>query len=621
MFAQTYRGPGPFSEPETRNIQKVVSANQVMTLITNHTTAALVLRAPGLAALGDPVDENRGYKALGDEMAKHNGYFSQKSFELYDTTGTTEDWSYNATGGYGFTFELYCGAPNYATGDCDDPAFHPRYQRVVEEWDGTNPVADHANDPGPNKGFDGKGNREAYYIAAESALNAQRHSVLEGTVPPGTRLRLTKKFKTDTFPQAQPDGTQRPLQFDDSLETVYDVGETGAFRWHVNPSTRPIVAKATGKEGAGPPSPPETRQGSPAGAADDPVNDGAAPGGDANADNPLNYNDHPFTVPAGGDNETVSARVEWATPASDYDVKLFEDTNGNGRSDAGEPVVGTSQNGATNVEEVSAARPGLQAGKKYVVRVNNFAAVEPYTLTITYTAPLPFKPAQVESYTLTCEQGGRVFDTQQVQIDRGQVKKLDLKACATAIRQACAAGNIGFRSVKVDAQGPRRAARLHPHPQAQRAGRHLPDLARRPRPEGAPRGALQEPQEGVHVERPRQPARQDRHRRLLLRPLPHEDDRQALGDPARDAAAQQRALHAAAGLLPPRHLRPAADLQARAARVRRAHEDAAADRVPGRHPGALAGHRPARQEGRQAVQGAHRAARSARTASSSPRAS
>ena len=108
-LVQTYRGPGPFSEPESRNIQALVSRNQVMTLITNHTTAGLVLRAPGLAAVGDPVDENRGYKALGDEMAKQNGYFSQKSFELYDTTGTTEDWSYNATGGFGFTFEIYCG--------------------------------------------------------------------------------------------------------------------------------------------------------------------------------------------------------------------------------------------------------------------------------------------------------------------------------------------------------------------------------------------------------------------------------------------------------------------------------------------------------------------------------
>ena len=134
---QTYRGPAPFSEPESRNVQWLVSRNQVMSLITNHTTAGLVLRAPGLAAVGDPVDEDAGYKALGDAMAKENGYFSQKGFELYDTTGTTEDWSYNATGGFGFTFEIYCGAPNYETGDCDEPAFHPRYATMAKEWDGT----------------------------------------------------------------------------------------------------------------------------------------------------------------------------------------------------------------------------------------------------------------------------------------------------------------------------------------------------------------------------------------------------------------------------------------------------------------------------------------------------
>ena len=452
-LTQTYRGPQPFSEPESRNVKAVVSRHQVMSLITNHTTAALVLRAPGLAMLGDPVDENRGYKELGDAMAKENGYFSQKSFELYDTTGTTEDWSYNATGGFGFTFELYCGAPNYETGDCDDPAFHPTYQRVVEEWDGTNPTADHANDPGPNKGYDGKGNREAYYIAAESAINEKRHSVLTGTVTPGTTLRLTKDFKTETFPQPQSDGTTKPLTTDDHLETTYDVDGSGRIRWHVNPSTRPIVAKETGKANPGPPSAPETRNGSPAGAADDPLNDGAAPGGDANADNSLNYNDHPITVPATGDNETMSVKVAWGSPASDYDVKLFEDTNGDGRSQNSEPVVGTSQNGATNEETVSASRPGLQPGKKYVARVNNFAAVEPYTLTVTYVAPQPLKPAQIESYTLTCERGGRVFGTQQVVVERGQVKQLDLKACSAAIQRACAANTIGLRSVSAARRG------------------------------------------------------------------------------------------------------------------------------------------------------------------------
>ncbi len=463
-LTQTYRGPGPFSEPESRNIKALVSRNQVMTLITNHTTAGLVLRAPGLAAVGDPVDENRGYKALGDAMAKNNGYFSQKGFELYDTTGTTEDWSYNATGGFGFTFEIYCGAPNYQTGDCDDPAFHPRFATTANEWTGDNPQANHTLPGAPNAGFDGKGNREAYYLAAESAIDEQRHSVLEGTAPAGATLRLTKQFKTESFPQAD----NKPLLSDDKLDTVYDVGSDGRVRWHVNPSTRPLVAKASGVPNAGEPSPPQQRSGGVAGAADDPANDGAAPSGDPESDDTLNYNDHPITVPLTGDNASMNVRVSWQAQASDWDIKLYEDSNGDGKSENETTVVGTSQTGPSNVEEVSAqGTPRLAPGKQYVLRVNNFAAIESYTVDITFAAPPPFKPAQVESYTLTCEQGGRVFDTQQVQIDRGQVKQLDLSACTRAIAAAggaqpisapgqgtpaCASAAI-LRSVKASAAG------------------------------------------------------------------------------------------------------------------------------------------------------------------------
>ena len=130
----------------------------------------------------------------------------------------------------------------------------------------------------------------------------------------------------------------------------------------------------------------------------------------------------------------------------DWDAKLYEDTDGDGHSDTDEPVVSTSQTGPSKVEEVSAhGTPRLPAGKKYVLRVNNFAATpaDEYTVDITYTAPLPFKAAQVESYTLTCEQGGRVFETQQVQIDRGQVKQLDLSACASGIAAASAVPAAG----------------------------------------------------------------------------------------------------------------------------------------------------------------------------------
>ena len=52
-----------------------------------------------------------------------NGYTSQYGWELYDTTGTTEDWSYCATGGLGFTFEIGKGEGVSLTG----AGFHPAW--------------------------------------------------------------------------------------------------------------------------------------------------------------------------------------------------------------------------------------------------------------------------------------------------------------------------------------------------------------------------------------------------------------------------------------------------------------------------------------------------------------
>ncbi len=464
VAAQTYRGTGPFSEKETQNVKDLVGSTQIMSLVTNHTTAGLVLRAPGLASLGDPVDENRGYKALGDAMAKENGYFSQKSFELYDTTGGTEDWTYNTAGGYGFTFEIYCGSPNYATGDCDDPSFHPTYPRVIEEYEGTSPQADHRTDPGRSAAapfgnvanYDGKGNREAYKIAAESAIDASRHAIIEGTAAPGVTLRIKKTFKTETFPQPQASGPDKPILFDDQLQSTLEVGQSGQFTWHVNPSTRPIVGKARGEQGGGAPSPPLAQSGGPQGATVDPDNDGAAvpaPGMGVPVTS-RSYNDHPFTVPTTGANRSANVVVAWTTPASDYDIALYEDANANGKSDDGEKQVGTSATGTTSQEALDIPKDSLAPGKKYVLRVTNFAAVEPYTLTVTYTGPEPFVPAQVEAYTLTCERGGTVLSTQPVTIDRGEKKGVILGgACAAAagtklpskIPAACVAGS-GFKS-------------------------------------------------------------------------------------------------------------------------------------------------------------------------------
>ena len=79
---------------------------------------------------------------------------------------------------------------------------------MIKEWDGTQRAGQPRQRSRAEAGFDGQGNREAYYLAAESAINEARHSVLEGTAPAGTRLRLTKDFKTETYQGAS--SSRRP---------------------------------------------------------------------------------------------------------------------------------------------------------------------------------------------------------------------------------------------------------------------------------------------------------------------------------------------------------------------------------------------------------------------------
>ncbi len=107
-------------------------------------------------------------------MAAQNGYANIHGWQLYDTTGTTEDWSYNATGGFGYTFEI---GPN---------EFHPPYPEVVDQYLGAGKYA-------------GKGNREAYLIALEHAVDTRYSGVLTGNAPKGAVIRLEKTFHTPTW--------------------------------------------------------------------------------------------------------------------------------------------------------------------------------------------------------------------------------------------------------------------------------------------------------------------------------------------------------------------------------------------------------------------------------------
>jgi murein tripeptide amidase MpaA len=100
-----YRGPGPWSEPETQAVHEFSQRLQITNFQTIHNIAALVLRPPGFRAQGQAPDEPR-LKALGDAMGEATGYSSEFGFQLYEVTGATEDWNYVAQGAFGYTIEL-----------------------------------------------------------------------------------------------------------------------------------------------------------------------------------------------------------------------------------------------------------------------------------------------------------------------------------------------------------------------------------------------------------------------------------------------------------------------------------------------------------------------------------
>ncbi len=249
--SQTYRGPGPFSEFETQNLQALGHQRQIVTMITLHNVAALVLRPPGRSTDGLAPDEAR-LKALGDAMGKATGYVSQYGWQLYDTSGTTEDWFYAALGTFGYTIEI---GPH-------DGFFHEPYESgVIQEWNGEG-IRDEANGHFPNPG---QGMREALLLAAENALDTRDHGVIEGAAPAGSVLRISKAFKTATSrvctvmvsppvgfanpPLSEVTAGQcvaetDPILFDDNVETAMTVPKSGLFEYHVNPSTRPFEAQA-----------------------------------------------------------------------------------------------------------------------------------------------------------------------------------------------------------------------------------------------------------------------------------------------------------------------------------------------------------------------------------------
>ena len=175
----TFRGTGPFSEPETQNIRWLHSERQITNLITNHTYSNLVLRPPGVADTRPPLEEPL-LEQLGARMTSHNDYANIPGYGLYDTTGSTEDWTFWT---------------------CRQPRLHvrDRAERVPPA------VPDRSGGrvprPGPGRGRGpGRQPRGLLRDAGVDRRTARHHSLITGRAPDGWTLKLHKSFMTSTSP-------------------------------------------------------------------------------------------------------------------------------------------------------------------------------------------------------------------------------------------------------------------------------------------------------------------------------------------------------------------------------------------------------------------------------------
>jgi hypothetical protein len=165
---------------------------------------------------------------------------------------------------------------------------------------------------------------------------------------------------------------------------------------------------------------------------------------------------HPFTVPSGPGihNDSAVVRIEWVFPGSDWDMKIFRDTNGDGSSAGETQLVGSSGAGAPGGSEQSTIGQPLLTPGNYVIRVQNYAAADPYNGNVTFYAPDPFQAATTETWTLTCEMPeGNALSTQQVLINRGQQKTFSFtSSCGlqpTGVEVASFAARSAKRGVTV----------------------------------------------------------------------------------------------------------------------------------------------------------------------------
>lgn len=93
--SDVYKGPSPFSEPETQAIRALCQQFNFKMAFNYHSHGDLLLFPYGYANVQAP-DHNR-YTRLTEEMVLHNNYVNEQSVLLYPAAGDSDDYMYGNT--------------------------------------------------------------------------------------------------------------------------------------------------------------------------------------------------------------------------------------------------------------------------------------------------------------------------------------------------------------------------------------------------------------------------------------------------------------------------------------------------------------------------------------------
>ncbi len=106
--SDVYKGPSPFSEPETQTIKKFIQTHENITIcLSIHTFSQLILYPWGHTY--SPIAKKTDlavHRTMAQQMASWNGYKPMQSSGLYIASGDTTDWTYGVHNIISFTFEL-----------------------------------------------------------------------------------------------------------------------------------------------------------------------------------------------------------------------------------------------------------------------------------------------------------------------------------------------------------------------------------------------------------------------------------------------------------------------------------------------------------------------------------